>query len=68
MTADRSAPQMHDDEVLVDDGMVRALIKDQFPHWADRRLHRIPDSGTDNAIYRLGDDLGIRLPRAAFPG
>jgi aminoglycoside phosphotransferase (APT) family kinase protein len=30
---------------------------------ADRRLHRIPDSGTDNAIYRLGDDLGIRLPR-----
>jgi len=54
---------MHEDEVLVDDGTVRALLKDQFPHWADRRLRRIADSGTDNAIYRLGDDLGIRLPR-----
>jgi aminoglycoside phosphotransferase (APT) family kinase protein len=54
---------MHEDEVLVDDGTVRALLKDQFPHWADKRLRRIADSGTDNAIYRLGDDLGIRLPR-----
>ena len=63
MTADNSTPQMHEDEVLVDDGTVRALLKDQFPHWADTRLRRIADSGTDNAIYRLGDDLGIRLPR-----
>jgi aminoglycoside phosphotransferase (APT) family kinase protein len=63
MTADDSTPQMHEDEVLVDDGTVRALLKDQFPHWADKRLRRIADSGTDNAIYRLGDDLGIRLPR-----
>ena len=63
MTADHSTPQMHEDEVLVDDGTVRALLKDQFPIWADRRLLRIADSGTDNAIYRLGDDLGIRLPR-----
>ena len=54
---------MHKDEVVVDDGTVRALLEDQFPHWADQRLRRIADSGTDNAIYRLGDDLGIRLPR-----
>jgi aminoglycoside phosphotransferase (APT) family kinase protein len=63
MTADNSTPQMHKDEVLVGDGTVRALLLDQFPHWADKRLLRIADSGTDNAIYRLGDDLGIRLPR-----
>jgi aminoglycoside phosphotransferase (APT) family kinase protein len=54
---------MHKDEVLVDDDTVRALVKDQFPRWADRQLVRIADSGTDNAIYRLGNDLGIRLPR-----
>jgi aminoglycoside phosphotransferase (APT) family kinase protein len=54
---------MHEGEVLVDDGTVRALLKDQFPHWAEKHLLRIADSGTDNAIYRLGDDLGIRLPR-----
>jgi hypothetical protein len=36
---------------------------EQFPEWADGQLRRIPDSGTDNAIYRLGEDMGIRLPR-----
>jgi aminoglycoside phosphotransferase (APT) family kinase protein len=63
MTAEDAKPKMHEDEVLVDDATVRALLKDQFPHWADKRLLRIADSGTDNAIYRLGDDLGLRLPR-----
>ena len=63
MTADRSNPQMHEEEVLVHDGTVRALLEDQFPDWAGKRLRRIADSGTDNAIYRLGDDLALRLPR-----
>ncbi len=54
---------MHEDEVLVDDASVRALLRDQFPHWADKPLRRIVDAGTDNAIFRLGDDLGLRLPR-----
>lgn len=63
MIAGRSSSKMHEDEVLVDDGTVRALLRDQFPHWADLRLSRIADSGTDNAIYRLGGDLGLRLPR-----
>ena len=63
MTADNPTSQMHEDEVLVDDGTVRSLVNDQFPHWADKGLLRIADSGTDNAIYRLGDDLGLRLPR-----
>ena len=55
--------RMHEDEVPVDDATVRALLKEQFPEWADEPLRRIPDSGTDNAIYRLGEDMGIRLPR-----
>ena len=63
MSTDRPSPQMHEDEVLVDDALVRALLKDQFPDLAGRRLMRITDSGTDNAIFRLGDDLGLRLPR-----
>jgi aminoglycoside phosphotransferase (APT) family kinase protein len=54
---------MHEEEVLVVDDTVRGLLEDQFPQWADRRLLRVADSGTDNAIYRLGDDLGLRLPR-----
>jgi aminoglycoside phosphotransferase (APT) family kinase protein len=55
--------QMHPDEVRVDDALVRALLREQFPQWADEPLARIADSGTDNAIYRLGSIMGVRLPR-----
>ena len=59
----RSTPRMHEGEVVVGDATVRALLMEQFPEWADEPLRRVPDSGTDNAIYRLGEDMGIRLPR-----
>jgi aminoglycoside phosphotransferase (APT) family kinase protein len=54
---------MHADEIDVDDALVRGLLTEQFPQWSDLPLRRLPDSGTDNAIYRLGDDMGLRLPR-----
>lgn len=54
---------MHADEVIVDDDLVRRLVAEQFPAWAALALQRMPSTGTDNAIYRLGTDLGLRLPR-----
>jgi aminoglycoside phosphotransferase (APT) family kinase protein len=54
---------MHADEVELDDALVRGLLVEQFPGWSDLPLQRIPDSGTDSAIYRLGDHMGVRLPR-----
>ena len=54
---------MHADEIELDDVTVRGLLLEQFPQWSGLPLRRIPDSGTDNAIYRLGDDMGLRLPR-----
>jgi len=54
---------MHADEVMIEDAVVRRLLSSQFPQWADQPLERLPDSGTDSAIYRLGDDHGVRLPR-----
>lgn len=54
---------MHADEVFVDDDLVRALVSEQHPKWAGLALRRMSSTGTDNAIYRLGDQLGIRLPR-----
>ena len=54
---------MHDDEVLVDEALVRALLRDQMPGLADRALTVVEPWGTDNAIWRLGDDLVVRLPR-----
>ncbi len=56
--------KMHADEVDTDAALVRRLLADQFPDYADRRITRIEHPGTDNAIYRLGDDLCARLPRS----
>jgi aminoglycoside phosphotransferase (APT) family kinase protein len=54
---------MHADELELDEPLVRRLLAEQFPEWADRPLSRVEPSGTDNAIFRLGDDLSVRLPR-----
>jgi len=58
-----SPPRLHADEVDLDDRIMRHLVDTRFPHWADRPLRRLDTTGTDNAIFRLGDDLGIRAPR-----
>src|SRR3954454_15952125 len=55
--------KMHGDEIAIDEALVRRLLAEQFPQWADRPLRRIEPAGTDNAIFRLGDDLSLRFPR-----
>jgi aminoglycoside phosphotransferase (APT) family kinase protein len=55
--------KMHADEVTTDAALVRRLLAAQFPQWAALPLARVPSAGTDNAIYRLGDELVVRLPR-----
>jgi aminoglycoside phosphotransferase (APT) family kinase protein len=58
-----SAGKMHADEVNTDVSLVARLLTAQFPQWADLPIAPVPSSGTDNALYRLGDDLVVRLPR-----
>ena len=58
---------MHADEVSIDEGDVRRLLAAQHPQWADRTLRRLPPVGTDNQLFRLGDDLLVRLPRIPGP-
>ncbi|MGB3437509.1 MAG: aminoglycoside phosphotransferase family protein [Actinophytocola sp.] len=58
--------RMHADEAAIDTALVRRLVAGQFPRWADLPVEPVPSSGTDNAMYRLGDDLAVRLPR--IPG
>lgn len=57
------APRMHDDEFITDASTVRRLLAAQFPHWARLAIEPVSAEGTDNAMYRLGDDLAVRLPR-----
>lgn len=54
---------MHVDEVDTDAQLVRRLLAAQFPQWAGLPLERLQSSGTDNALYRLGADKVVRLPR-----
>ncbi len=49
-------------EVAIDAALVRALLREQHPDLAALPLVAI-DAGFDNAIYRLGDGLAVRLPR-----
>ena len=54
---------MHTDELELGESLVRALIEEQFPVWAGLPLLRVEPSGTDNAIFRLGTEFAVRLPR-----
>jgi aminoglycoside phosphotransferase (APT) family kinase protein len=56
-------PKMHPDEVESDAPLVRRLLAGQFPEWAALPVERVTWAGTDNALYRLGDELVVRLPR-----
>jgi aminoglycoside phosphotransferase (APT) family kinase protein len=58
---------MHHDELELDEPLVRRLLDEQFPEWAELPLRRIEPSGTVNAIFRLGDELSVRLPRHQGP-
>lgn len=55
--------KMHDDEIATSADLVRRLLAAQFPQWADLPLAPVPSAGTDNALYRLGDELVVRMPR-----
>ena len=58
--------RMHEDELDIDDALVRGLLRVQQPQWADLPLHRVVSSGTDNAMFRLGESMVVRLPRIGW--
>ncbi len=53
---------MHADEHAIDVPLVRRLVREQFPEWADLPVTPLASGGTVNAVYRLGDRLTVRLP------
>lgn len=54
---------MHAEEVGVSEDLVRALLSEQMPELVALPLHIVEPWGTDNAIWRLGEELTVRLPR-----
>jgi aminoglycoside phosphotransferase (APT) family kinase protein len=54
---------LHDDEIPIDTGLVRALVDRAMPCYASLPVRRLNSSGSSNALFRLGEDLLVRLPR-----
>ncbi len=54
---------MHEHEAEIDEGLVRRLLAAQMPGLTALQLVIVEPWGTDNAVWRLGDDLVVRLPR-----
>ncbi|MFI5660960.1 aminoglycoside phosphotransferase family protein [Streptomyces sp. NPDC051684] len=55
--------KLHQDEPDIDEGLVRALVDAQFPRWAELPLKYVDSHGTQNVLYRLGEEWVVRLPR-----
>lgn len=62
MTTD--APSTPPAEINITLDLIRDLLKAQHPDLADLSV-KIMESGWDNLMVRLGDDLALRLPRHA---
>jgi len=58
-----TAPKMHPDEIDINRALVEQLLAMQFPQWADLPIRPVSSAGTENALYRLGDEMVVRLPR-----
>jgi aminoglycoside phosphotransferase (APT) family kinase protein len=59
-----AAADTPDAEVDIDVALVRRLLEDQHPDLAGLALRPLAH-GWDNELFRLGDDLTVRLPRRA---
>ena len=57
--------KLHEGEVEIDAELVRRLIAAQLPHLRELSISEIASTGTVNAIFRLGRDLSVRLPRVS---
>jgi aminoglycoside phosphotransferase (APT) family kinase protein len=54
---------LHDDEIPIDAALVRALVNRARPDYRDLPIRQLDASGSSNALFRLGEDLLVRLPR-----
>jgi aminoglycoside phosphotransferase (APT) family kinase protein len=54
---------LHEGEPVIDAALVRRLVDEQLPQWSALPVAELPATGTDHRLFRLGDDLLVRMPR-----
>ena len=57
------APKLHRGEIDISTRLAACLVAEQFPQWAGLPVRRVVSAGTECVLYRLGDDMVLRLPR-----
>jgi aminoglycoside phosphotransferase (APT) family kinase protein len=57
------AQKFHAGEIDISADLAARLVAGQFPQWAGLPVRAVASAGTECVLYRLGDDLVIRLPR-----
>lgn len=55
--------KMHENELDIDAHLVHELLNNQCPQWSALSIEVVKSSGTDNALFRLGNEYILRLPR-----
>lgn len=60
---DAPVPRLHADELHIDIALVRQLVDRAFPEYVEHDLSALHGSGSSNALFRLGADKLVRLPR-----
>lgn len=64
-TTAQGRTKMHADETDIDLPLVRRLVAEHFPQWAGLPVEQVDSAGTSNAMFRLGEEMVVRLPRIA---
>jgi aminoglycoside phosphotransferase (APT) family kinase protein len=54
---------LHFNEIPIDIELVRTLVGRVMPDYADAPVRRLASSGSTNALFRLGEEFLVRLPR-----
>ena len=58
--------KMHESELDIDEAAVGRLVARQFPYLSHAEVRAVDSSGTDNALFRVGDELVARIPRVEW--
>jgi aminoglycoside phosphotransferase (APT) family kinase protein len=56
---------MDNQQLVIDDTLVRRLVTTQFPQWADLSVRPVALGGWDNRTFHLGEHMLVRMPSAA---
>lgn len=54
---------LHTDEIPISLDLVRTLVDNEYPEYSSLSLRPFGASGSSNILFRLGDNLVVRLPR-----